>query len=69
MRDRYGFERTRIDRVEVAEVVLVHVTHGEGVVGDESRHAVEVWQDGRRIAFGDPFTDEHVSPAVREEER
>lgn len=58
MRDQYGFERMRLDKVSRASVIRVDATVGDGSEEDPTRRVVLFFDDdGRLVASHDPWHD------------
>ncbi len=51
MKDQYGFNRVRIDKVRVTKVLMVDMTCGDGIEDDPVRPFRQIWTlDGTLIA-------------------
>ena len=55
----YGFERTRIDKIYTKEFILAEITIGDGVEGDPVRPALQIWDfNGKLIAEVDKYKEQ-----------
>ncbi len=55
MKDQYGFDRMRIGKAEVIQVIRVSVVVGEGMLKDPCRNATQYYSlDGELLAISDP---------------
>ena len=67
MKDKYGFDRMRIGKAEVIQVIRVSVAVGQGVEKDPCRNAAQYYSlDGELLAVSDPhgpetFTGEGIN--------
>ncbi|HWS31040.1 MAG TPA: carboxypeptidase [Clostridia bacterium] len=55
MKDQYGFDRMRIGKAEVIQVIRVSIVVGEGTPKDLCRDATQYYSlDGELLAASDP---------------